>query len=112
MSESNSEADVCIAGTGSYVPERVLTNEQLAAMVETSDEWIVTRTGIRERHIAAEGEHTSHMASHAARRALEQANTNSMDELVSMVVAQRHFENSTTVMRTIDQTYKRLNQPK
>ena len=44
--------------------------------------------------------------------ALEQANTNSMDELVSMVVAQRHFENSTTVMRTIDQTYKRLNQPK
>jgi flagellar basal body rod protein FlgG len=44
--------------------------------------------------------------------ALEQANANSMDELVSMIVAQRHFENGSTVMRTIDQSYKRLNQPK
>ena len=47
-----------IAGTGSYLPEKVLTNADLEKMVETSDEWIQTRTGIRERHIAAEGETT------------------------------------------------------
>ena len=73
MSETKSVIDVCIAGTGSYVPEKILTNEELAAKVDTSDEWIVTRTGIKERRIAAEGEFTSHMASHAAKKALEQA---------------------------------------
>ncbi len=73
MSELSSPYQVCVAGTGSYVPERILTNEELAAKVDTSDEWIVTRTGIKERRIAAEGEFTSHMATHAARRALEQA---------------------------------------
>lgn len=64
---------VCIAGTGSYLPETVVTNEDLSKRVDTSDEWIFTRTGIRERRIAAEGEYTSHMASAAARKALEQA---------------------------------------
>ncbi len=73
MSELKSASQVCIAGTGSYVPERILTNAELAATVDTSDEWIVTRTGIKERRIAAEGEFTSHMATHAAKRALEQA---------------------------------------
>ena len=64
---------VKIAGTGSYLPERVLTNHDLEATVDTSDEWITSRTGIKERHIAAEGEHTSHLASNAARAALELA---------------------------------------
>jgi 3-oxoacyl-[acyl-carrier-protein] synthase-3 len=73
MSESTSVIEVCIAGTGSYVPERILTNDELAAMVDTSDEWIVTRTGIKERRIAADGEFTSHMASKAALNALGQA---------------------------------------
>lgn len=73
MSGQGMDFKVCVAGTGSYVPEKVLTNEDLARLVDTSDEWIFTRTGIRERRIAAEGEFTSHMASHAARRALEQA---------------------------------------
>lgn len=73
MSETKSVIDVCIAGTGSYVPEKILTNEELAAKVDTSDEWIVTRTGIKERRIAAEGEFTSHMASKAGKKALEQA---------------------------------------
>ncbi|GAB4167413.1 MAG: ketoacyl-ACP synthase III [Terrimicrobiaceae bacterium] len=59
--------------TGSYVPDRVLTNADLEKMVDTTDEWIVTRTGIRERRIAAEGEFTSHMAAKAAQRALDQA---------------------------------------
>ncbi|AWH24465.1 beta-ketoacyl-ACP synthase III [Stenotrophomonas sp. YAU14D1_LEIMI4_1] len=62
-----------IAGTGSYLPEKVLTNADLEKMVETSDEWIQTRTGIRERHIAAEGETTSDLGYKAALRALEAA---------------------------------------
>lgn len=64
---------VSIVGTGSYVPERVLTNAELEKLVETSDDWITSRTGIKERRIAAPGEHTSHMAAKAARRAMEQA---------------------------------------
>ncbi len=62
-----------IAGTGSYLPEKILTNDDLSKIVETSDEWIAARTGIRQRHIAAEGETTSDLAYHAAVRALESA---------------------------------------
>jgi 3-oxoacyl-[acyl-carrier-protein] synthase-3 len=86
MSESSSAIEVCIAGTGSYVPERVLTNAELSTMVDTSDEWILTRTGIRERRIAAADEFTSHMGSKAAMRALEQAGMNA-DEIELIVVA-------------------------
>ncbi|MCB1241763.1 MAG: beta-ketoacyl-ACP synthase III [Verrucomicrobiales bacterium] len=64
---------VRIAGTGSYLPEKVLTNNDLEKMVETSDEWITTRTGIKERRIAAEGELTSHLAAKAGLKALEMA---------------------------------------
>ncbi len=64
-----------IIGTGSYAPEKVLTNDDLAKLVDTNDEWIVARTGIRERHVAAPGENTSDMALRAAVRALEMANT-------------------------------------
>jgi len=64
---------VSIVGTGSYVPERKLTNEDLSKIVDTSDEWITTRTGIKERRVAAEGEQTSDMATKAALKALEQA---------------------------------------
>ncbi len=62
-----------LTGTGSYLPEKVLTNADLAKMVDTTDEWIRTRTGIRARHIAAEGELTSDLATHAAKRALAAA---------------------------------------
>ncbi len=62
-----------IVGTGSALPSRVLTNRDLERMVETSDDWIRTRTGIRERRIAAEGEQNSHFAAEAARRALKMA---------------------------------------
>jgi len=62
-----------IVGTGSYLPEKVLTNADLEKIVETSDEWIVSRSGIRERHVAAEGETTCDLAFHAATRALEAA---------------------------------------
>src|ERR1700747_1569154 len=64
---------VSIIGTGSYVPEKVLTNEDLSRMVNTSDEWITTRTGIKERRVAAKDECTSDMAAKAALKALEQA---------------------------------------
>ena len=64
---------VRIAGTGSYVPERVLTNADLERMVDTSDDWIVSRTGMRERRIAAPGEATSDLACAAGRAALEKA---------------------------------------
>src|SRR6059058_6084981 len=62
-----------VLGCGSYLPTRVLTNAELSRMVDTSDEWIVQRTGIRERHVAAEGETTSDMAIAAARAALSAA---------------------------------------
>jgi 3-oxoacyl-[acyl-carrier-protein] synthase-3 len=62
-----------VLGCGSYLPERILTNAELASRIDTSDEWIVQRTGIRERHVAAEGEFTSHLAIKAARAALHHA---------------------------------------
>jgi 3-oxoacyl-(acyl-carrier-protein) synthase III len=62
-----------IAGTGSYLPEKVVTNDDLAKVVDTSDEWIRTRTGIRERRVAAEGQATSDMAYEAALKAIEAA---------------------------------------
>ena len=62
-----------IAGTGSYLPAQILTNDELAKRVDTSDEWIRARTGIRERHIAAPDEKTSDLALHASRAALAAA---------------------------------------
>ncbi len=62
-----------IAGTGSYLPKKILTNAELEHMVDTTDEWIFTRTGIRERHIVADDEATSDLALHAARNAIESA---------------------------------------
>src|SRR5579884_4370024 len=75
-----------IAGTGSYLPERVVTNRDLEARIDTSDEWIVSRTGIEARHVAAEGEMTSDLALQAARRALQAAETGA-GELDLIVVA-------------------------
>ncbi len=62
-----------VLGCGSYLPQRILTNAELARQIETSDEWIVQRTGIRQRHIAADGEFTSHLAINAAQAALANA---------------------------------------
>ncbi|UGA47353.1 beta-ketoacyl-ACP synthase III [Bradyrhizobium quebecense] len=62
-----------VLGCGSYLPERVLTNAELASRIDTSDDWIVQRTGISERHIAADDEFTSHLAINAARAALADA---------------------------------------
>ncbi|MCA9549550.1 MAG: ketoacyl-ACP synthase III [Myxococcales bacterium] len=68
-----------IIGTGSYAPEKILTNDDLSKLIETNDEWIRTRTGIRERHIAREDEQTSDMAVEAAKRALEMAGKTAAD---------------------------------
>jgi len=62
-----------VLGCGSYLPERILTNAELATKVDTSDEWIVQRTGIKQRHVAADGEFTSHLAIKAAQAALANA---------------------------------------
>lgn len=75
-----------IIGTGSYLPEKVLTNHDLEKIVETSHEWIVERTGIKERHIAAPEENAVTMAEQAARRALEAAGI-SADELGLIIVS-------------------------
>lgn len=75
-----------VKGCGGYLPKRVVTNADLARQVDTSDEWIVRRTGIRQRHIAADGEKTSDLAFEAARRALVTAHMTA-DEIDMIVVA-------------------------
>jgi 3-oxoacyl-[acyl-carrier-protein] synthase-3 len=77
---------VSIIGTGSYVPEKRLTNEDLSKIVETNDDWITTRTGIKERRIAAKDENTSDMAARAALKAIEQAKISS-EEIELILVA-------------------------
>ena len=68
-----------ITGLGTHVPERVLTNDELAQLVDTSDEWIVERTGIRERRIAAQDEALTDIALPAARAALDEAGVEAAD---------------------------------
>jgi 3-oxoacyl-[acyl-carrier-protein] synthase-3 len=77
-----------IAGCGGYLPERVVTNDELAARLDTSDAWIRQRTGIGERRIAADGELTSDLAFHASRRALERAGMSGSDlDLIVLATA-------------------------
>ena len=68
-----------ITGTGSAVPDTILTNQDLEKLVDTNDEWITTRTGIKERRVAVAGEYTSTFATIAARRALEMAGVRAED---------------------------------
>ena len=68
-----------LVGSGSYLPEKVLTNDQLAELVDTSDEWITERTGIKQRHIAAEGQMTSDLAREAALKAMDYAGIKASD---------------------------------
>ena len=81
-----SSRSTVILGTGAYAPARVVTNDDLSQVVDTSDEWIRTRTGIRERRIAAEKEETSEMGVQAARRALESSGT-AASEIDLLIVA-------------------------
>lgn len=68
-----------VAGWGAYLPEKIVTNDDMAKIVDTSDEWIVERTGIRQRHVAAPGENTSHLAHKAGVKALEKASLTGAD---------------------------------
>ena len=79
-----------ITGYGSFVPEKMLTNKEVAKMVNTSDEWITTRTGIKVRHIAAEGESTAFLATEAAKVALAQANLKAADVELIIVATITH----------------------
>ena len=81
-----SNRTVSIVGTGSYMPEKILTNADLTAIVDTTDEWITTRTGIKERRVAAKDEMTSDMAAKAALKAIEQAEI-SPEEIDLLLVA-------------------------
>ncbi len=74
-----SELRSIVRGVGSYLPARIMTNEELSRTIDTSDEWIQQRVGIKQRHIAAEGEFTSDLAVHAARRALDNARLSPAD---------------------------------
>lgn len=79
-----------ITGYGSFAPEKTLTNEELSKMVDTSDEWITTRTGIKVRHIAAEDESTAFLATEAAKVALAQANLDAADVELIIVATITH----------------------
>ncbi len=77
-----------VVGCGGYLPERIVTNAELAARLQTSDEWIAQRTGIRQRHVAAPGELTSDLAFHAATRALDRAGLKGSDiDLIVLATA-------------------------
>jgi 3-oxoacyl-[acyl-carrier-protein] synthase-3 len=77
-----------VQGCGAYLPEKIVTNADLAKRMDTSDEWIQQRTGIRQRHIAADGEFTSHLATKAAQRALDRAGMKAADlDLIVLATA-------------------------
>ena len=93
---------IVIKGTGMYVPDRILTNADLEKMVETSDEWITTRTGIKERHIADREIATSDLACEAAKRALEMAGVEPGDlDLITVatVTPDKMFPNTAALVQ-------------
>lgn len=91
-----------IAGTGSYLPKKILTNAELECMVDTTDEWIFSRTGIRERHIVADDEFTSDLALHAARNAIEAAGISAGDIdliIVATTTPDKIFPSTAVIMQ-------------
>ena len=100
MNLNNLMKSITIEGVGAYLPERVVTNDDLAKIVDTSDEWIRTRTGIGERHLAAENEACSDLAVRAAQQALEDAGLqpNDIDLLIVATVTPDHITPSCAVL--------------
>jgi len=78
---------------GAYVPEKILSNEDLSAMVDTSDEWITKRTGIKERHIAAKDEYTSDLGVKAAQKAIERSGValEDIDMIITATISPDYF---------------------
>jgi len=97
---SDQKVHAAIIGTGSYLPDRVLSNADMERMVETSDEWIFTRTGIRERRIVANGQTTSDIGAEAARRAIENAGITPDDITLTITatITPDHFFPSTSCL--------------
>ena len=91
------KSHVHLIGTGAYIPSHTLTNFDLSRMVETSDEWITTRTGIKERHVAAKHEATSDLAIPAARRALLASNF----ELAELTTKVARYEDALAAHRAV-----------
>ncbi|MBX9976962.1 MAG: ketoacyl-ACP synthase III [Alphaproteobacteria bacterium] len=86
-----------IIGVGAYLPEKILTNDDLAKTLDTSDEWIKTRVGIQQRHIAAKDEFTSHLATKAAKNALDHAGVEAQDvDLVIVATTSPDYVNPAT----------------
>jgi 3-oxoacyl-[acyl-carrier-protein] synthase-3 len=101
IGEARGDVHVTITGLGAYVPERVITNDELAGMVETSDEWIVERTGIRERRIAADSQALSDLSLPAARQALDQAGSDGTDVdllIVATVTPDMMFPSTSAIL--------------
>ena len=101
IGDARSDGHVTITGLGSYVPERVVTNEELSQMVDTSDEWIVERTGIHERRIASEEQALSDLALPAAQQALAQAGSDGTDIdllIVATVTPDMMFPSSAAIL--------------
>ncbi|MFH0827976.1 MAG: beta-ketoacyl-ACP synthase III [Candidatus Omnitrophota bacterium] len=93
---------VGVLGTGKYLPKKVLTNADLEKMVDTSDEWIVTRTGIKERRIAAKDEATSNLAAKAAKEALKAAGIKALDIdliIVATITPDMQFPSTATFVQ-------------
>ena len=101
IGDARSDARVTISGLGAYAPERVITNDELAQMVDTSDEWIIERTGIRERRIAAETQALSDLSMPAIRQALEQAGSDGTDVdllIVATVTPDMMFPSTSAIL--------------
>jgi 3-oxoacyl-[acyl-carrier-protein] synthase III len=97
----DAKSHVTITGLGAYAPERVITNDELAQMVDTSDEWIVERTGIRERRIAADEQALSDLSLPAVRQALEQAGSDGTDVdllIVATVTPDMMFPSTSVIL--------------
>src|SRR5438552_5477439 len=101
IGDARSDVHVTITGLGAYAPERVITNVELAQMVDTSDEWIIERTGIRERRIAADEQALSDLSLPAARQALEQAGSDGTDVdllIVATVTPDMMFPSTSAIL--------------
>jgi 3-oxoacyl-[acyl-carrier-protein] synthase-3 len=101
IGDARADVRVTITGLGAYAPERVITNEELAQMVDTSDEWIVERTGIRERRIAADSQALSDLSLPAVRQALEQAGSDGTDVdllIVATVTPDMMFPSTSAIL--------------
>ena len=98
LARAEGVAGARILGLGSSQPDRVVTNDELAQRVDTDDEWIRTRTGIRERRVAAEGQTTSELGYQAALRALEAASS-----IDAGAVAKRHADSPAHIKQAVHQ---------